>query len=1112
MEKKLNRSGFPRILKIFLVKMKLTLTLMLFCLVSFGASIYSQNTRFSIMYNGNDIIGLFKQIEEKSEFYFFYQKEDLKDVNTVSVDVKDATVMEILDKVLSGSSLDYKIIDRYIIVRKSGSDIGRGEGERQQPFVNGKVIDSNGSPLPGVSVVVKGTSTGTITDAQGKYTLTGIPQNATLLFSFVGMQTQEVIVGSQSNIDVTMEEDVIGIEEVVAVGYGTIKKRDLTGTISSISTEKTMDIPNTNVLQVLQGNVAGLNVTTPDQAGESPSFGIRGINSLSASNTPLIVVDGIIYHGSLNDFHTNDIERIDVLKDASSTAVYGSRTSNGVIIITTKLGTASKPVFNFNTYYGLTNPVYMIPVLDGPKYIQKILDFRKATGLEADPAKIETYLTATEAENYRNGKTVDWMNDVITRTGETQSYNLNVSGRSDRTRYFLSGTYYKQEGIVVDDDYDRITAKANFDMDITDWYTFGLRTSFSSSDYSGIPASRNYGISPYGSYWEDEEAGKIAYFPFEETYGTGIHPLVATFRNNTDIQTSLLGLVSSEMEIPFVKGLKWTLNYSVNKRDIKQKNFYTNTLPGLGITNNGLAQKEISDYLDWTFDNIINYNRTFGEIHSVNATFLYSREYRNYEYTLAQANNFFNQALGYDNLGMGTIQETASNFEDENSVSYMGRLNYICNNRYLLTATIRKDGFSGFSLDNKYATFPSVALAWTVSEEAFLEDVSWLNLLKIRLSFGESGNQALGRYRTLARLANEQYIFGDGGTTVSTVYTSSMANNELSWETTTTKNIGLDFGLFKNRLNGNIDIYSSKTFDVLLQRNIPLMTGYNTVWTNIGEVHNHGVEVALNSVNIKRKDLKWESSATFSLNRNRIESLYGADLDGDGKEDDDMASSWFIGQPLGVIFDYKIDGIYQTDDIDIPTGYKPGDFRVVDVSGDGKIDEKDRTILGSTLPNYTFSISNTVEYKNFSLYFLINSIQGGGKGNYYIGDNVDSYSVNTFRDFVTWTERFSFPDLPYWTPERPSSEYPRINYVPPRFHRYVKDRSFVRLQDVNLSYTVSKEVLDKTFLAGLGLRLYISGKNLYTWTKWTGYDPENATSIRDYPMLRTYTLGVDLNF
>lgn len=975
--------------------------------------------------------------------------------------------------------------------------------QEDQKNVTGTVQDDTGAPLPGVTILIKGTTQGTVTTNDGTFSISGVPANARLVFSFVGMTTQEIEIGALSQLNITLETDAIGLEEVIAIGYGTMKKSDLTGNVSRVTTEATIDLPNTNILQVLKGNVAGLTVGTPDRPGESPLMKVRGINSISAGNFPLIVIDGIIYNGTLNNFNVGDIESVDVLKDASAAAVYGSRSANGVLMITTKKGTSEKPVFNFNASYGMANPVSKIDVLGPDAYIQKVLDDRAARGEEADPANIHDYLTITESNNLKNGKTIDWYDELISQS-TVQNYDLSVSGRTARTNYFISGSYNSTEGIVENDDFQRITARVNLSNQITDWFTLSVKSSFTHLDYSGVAVPYRWALSPYGNYYVGgADSGELEEYPMEDTYFR--HPEMNLWYDDKETRTDLWGVLSTVIDVPFIDGLKWTMNYSVNSRRGNNYRFSDNRL---AKTSNGSAYKQIIDRYDWTLDNIINYNRVFNDIHAVDATFLYSREYQSGEETRANASNFFSQALGYNALEMGATPTVSSGAYDQNQEALMGRLNYTLNERYALTGTVRRDGFSGFAEGNKYATFYSGAFAWTATNEAFMQNISWLDRLKVRLSYGENGNQAIGRYQTLARMATRNFVFGDGGGTSTGVYLSSMANDQLGWETTKVFNIGLDFGVFKNIVNGSVDLYNSNTEDLLMERTIPSMTGYSSVWTNLGKINNKGFELSLNSTPVKTSDFSWNIGFVFDLNRNSIESLFGADEDGDGIEDDVIANRWFIDEPLGVIWGYGIDGIHQADDADIPTGYEPGDFRIVDYDGDEELTADDRHILAYSAPNYQWSISNSFDYKNWSLYAMINSIQGGGKKNYYMGNNIVLHHPNA--SFDGWSQRFSIPDMDYWTPDNPSNTAARINYQAPRGHYYLEDRSFVRIQDVTLSYSFDKQMLNKWKLQGL--RLFVSGKNLYTFTDWTGYDPENGTSINNYPLMRTFTLGVDLKF
>ncbi|MCH5596879.1 SusC/RagA family TonB-linked outer membrane protein [Niabella ginsengisoli] len=739
------------------------------------------------------------------------------------------------------------------------------------------------------------------------------------------------------------------------------------------------------------------------------------------------------------------------------------------------------------------------------------MDYRIAQGDEADPAKITDYLSLIEANNYKAGKTVDWFKELI-KPALFSDYNASISGQANKTNYFLSGGYLTQKGIVDYDDFKRISVRLNVSNKITNWLAINVKSTFTSMDYSGQPygkLNQLHGLSPYSNIYEDgASSGKYAYYPMEDPYFR--NPYLQKDIIDEDIRTSLWGAVSTIIDVPFVKGLKLTSNYSINHRQNDQNNFENSYLDPV---QNGFASKKNEQFLSWLFDNIVSYNKTFNGVHDLSLTGLVSREFYKASNTLATANNFFNQATGFYALELGEVQKNSSGYADQNQTAVMGRINYGYDNRYSITGTVRRDGYSAFAEGNKYATFLSGGIAWTVSEEAFMKDITWMDNLKIRLSYGQNGNQAIDRYSTLAKISNaKQYIFGDGGTSQVGAEVTGIANNSLGWEKTSSYNLGIDFSIFKNRLSGNIDLYSSQTTDLLLKRDLQNFTGYADVLTNIGQTANKGIEIALNGDIVRSGNIVWNMAGTFALNRNKITKLVGADNDGDGKEDDNIASSWFIGEPLGVIYGYGINGIHQTGEENIPAGYAPGDFRIVDYDGDGELSANDRHILGYSTPNYRFSITNTFSYKNWALFARINSIQGGN--GYYLGNNIAMHNPNN--NFASWTERFSFTQMDYWTPDNPSNTAARINYTAPRGHAYLEDRSFIRLQDVTLSYSLNQQLLDKYKIKGL--RIFASGTNLYTWTKWSGYDPEpegdgyKGTTIGHFPMLRTYTVGLDFKF
>ncbi len=1095
---------FHCLMKTFRI-MRITVFLLLASILqTFANDAYSQKTRLSLDFSKTRLVDVLDEIENKTEFYFLFNEKLINTDRIVNMSVKNEKIDEILDQLFAETDVVYTIVDRKIILAPSFLS----ETTQQQKSVSGKVTDSSGASLPGVSVVVKGTTIGSITDANGAFSISDLPANATLLFSFVGMKSQEIMVSGKTSINVTLADETIGIDEVVAIGYGTAKKSDLTGAVASVKMKDANLNANTNVMQALQGSVPGLNIGAVTRAGEDPSLLIRGYTSLSAGQSPLIVVDGVIFSGSISDLSTNDIDRVDVLKDASSAAVYGSRSANGVIIITTKRGTSEKPVFSFNTYHGVQQMAHKVQMAGGDKYVQKTLDWRTAIGQEADPAKIESYLQPLEIENYRNKTYTDWF-DLLTQTAPISQYDLSVSGKTNKTNYYLSGSYTDQEGIVLGDGFTRTTLRANFSNDITNWLTIGMNTFYSYRDYSG--AAVDFGrfatyASPLSTLYANKETGEINMYP--HTDQITVNPLSFAKAQDAEIQDNFFNILYADIKIPQVKGLKFHFDYNNGLQFYKHNQFFgTDTYDGYNAPF-GSAIKANNEMRNWAINNILSYSQKFNK-HTVDATVLYSREGSNGESSNFNSKSFSTSVLGWNALELGTTQTGNSGAWDNSSEAFMARANYNYNLKYLLTATFRRDGFSGFSQGNKFANFPSVSVGWVISEENFAKTQKWLSYLKLRMSYGINGNQALGSYGSLSQMSMLKYVYGDGGGTSVGIYPNSLSNTSLTWEKTKSLNLGLNFGILENRISGDIDVYKGATNDLLVRRSLPPMTGYGNVWTNLGEIENKGVEFNLNTSNISTPSFKWESKFYFSLNRNKINSLYGQDTNKDGKEDDDLGNSWFIGKPIGAIYDYTLDGIYQTTDTNIPAGWKPGYYRQKEIDGVDGISPNDRSVIGYTVPNYRFGIFNELRYNDFSVAFMINSIQGGGKDNYYSINNTSYYIPNKY--FTGAAGRVNIADVNYWTPTNPSNKYPRLDYAPKYEHGVYENRSFIRLQDVTLAYNFNKGILEK--LGMNALKVYISGKNLYTWTNFTGWDPEAGTTIGGgYPLMRSFVAGFNINF
>ena len=969
-----------------------------------------------------------------------------------------------------------------------------------QKTISGKVTSSD-SPegIPGVSIIIKNDTQGTTTDFNGNYSIEVPSDNAILIFSYVGYKSIERQVGNNSTINVNLEVDVSSLSEVIVVGYGKQSKRNVTGSISSIDMTDTRE--NIDISSSFSG-VSGVQFNQTGRPGEVGRILIRGQNSLSGNSDPLIVLDGIIFLGSLNDINPQDIQSMEVLKDASSTAIYGSRAANGVILVTSKKGTSEKPTFTVNVNSGVSEASTELKLLTPERYIQRRLDWRLQSGLESNPNNILDYLSDTEAENYRNGVYNNPWNEIM-QQGRVNTIDLSVSGRSEVINYFLSASHSEERGLVYGDNLKRNTVRSNIEINLNKYLTIGTNTTFSNRDLSGLSADiyQAYRSSPLGTYYYPD--GSPTEFPVPSEQAAQNPMRNALLTDNERISNNLFSNFYAELDIPYIEGLSYRINFSPNYIWDHDYNF-TKQDPYINY-NNTKGSKVNEERYNWFLENIVTYNKTFNQDHNIDLTFLYSRNHSEYETTSASADRFTPDVLGYNNLGLGDSPKISSLARASDGVSYMARANYRYKNKYLLTFTARKDGSSVFAANNKYATFPSGAIAWIASEEDFMKNAEFLDLLKIRVSYGAVGNQAIDPYQSLTLSNTRKYIFGDGGSTALGVVTSTLGNDDLKWETTYTTNLGIDFELFKRRLTGTLELYHSKTEDLLVRQTIPVMTGYSSILTNIGQVDNKGIELSLGSTNIETDNFRWTTNASFTYNKNEIVHLFGSDLNGDGVEDNDIANSWFIGKPITSYYDYVFDGIYQQGDSDIPQGTQPGFVRVKDLNGDGKINSDDRTVVGSGgSPKYQFGITNTLSYKNLTLSFFINAMQGWEAPFNLINPLVPGRSLNQL-------------DAGWWTAENQSNTRPSLTYSNPLGTNFYVSRNFVRIQNVTLGYDLEGPVLEKLRLSNL--RVYVNAKNLHTFTKWLGPDPENGGSYRSeqgsgdlYPLPRTFSLGLNVSF
>lgn len=965
--------------------------------------------------------------------------------------------------------------------------------------ISGTVTDAEDEPLIGVNVLVKGTDKGTATDFDGSFSLTDVDEEAVLVFSYVGYETQEIPVEGRSSIDVIMVSDAELLEEVVVIGYGTQRRSAATGAISSANIEDFRDMPNTNIAQSLQGTVPGLNIGQVNSAGQTPGISIRGKTTISGSTDVLIILDGIPFTGSLSSLNPDDIESIDVLKDASSTAVYGAQAANGVILITTRRGrTDEPPRVVVSSSYSSQTPSKNFRPMRREGYLEHIRElfwdeaFLPPDYVEPNPdfdlvSKVDPIMKDSEGNLLEND--FDWW-DEATHRGEIKEINASLSGGSEKINYLISLGITDQSAFIKNDYFQRKNVRINLESDPLDWVKLGIESfgSFVNEDGAEPTMAEIIRQSPLLVPYDEE--GNLIPNPFNTL---DKNPFLSYDVNDYDRKNYFFANIFSEIDFPFLEGLRYRVNFGNNLR-INQ-HFYASEY-GAGLTGN--AYKNYGSYNDYTLDNIVYYDRIFGQ-HSVRATLLYGASERKYNFTSSSAEGFSRLNLGYHKLQEGNLQFSESNAWREGLLYQMARINYEFDDRYLVTATVRRDGFSGFAENNKYGIFPSVAVGWVVSEEAFFHS-DFIDRLKLRIGYGTSGNQT-SRYKSLAQLTTRPtYVFGDGGSTAFGQQIVSMANPNLRWEKTVGINAGVDFDIINHRIDGSIDFYNDITNDLLFDVSIPQITGVGSISTNLGKLQNYGLEFSINSENIKSSNFQWNSTFVFSTNRNKIIELLGKDEE--GEEEDLIASGLFIGHSLGTIYHYETDGLYQIDD-EIPAGYNPGNYRIVDQNGDGKIDSDDRVILGKTEPAYRFSIWNKFHYKNFTLGIFINSIQGGK--NSYLGNNVRPLVRNDNNIRYNY-----FEGMDYWLPSNPDAHNPRSVTTPAISPNIFMDRSFIRLQDLNLSYDFGGSFLERTPINNLSV--YFSAKNLYTWTDWKGWDPETnqGLTISGRPVLRSYSVGFNV--
>lgn len=1092
------------------------------------ASASSQNLRVNIHANNVEISAILEKIEEQTDYLFIYEKEINLSLLT-SIDATDKMVGEVLSEVFRKTNVVYAIEGNNIMLMKQEPKIAAPQQSARK--VTGKITDVDNEPIIGANVVEKGTTNGTITDMDGNFVL-DVPANALLQVTYIGYSPLEVAVGNKSSISIVLKEDLQALDEVIVIGYGTAKRKDFTGSVSSVRLEDSPVAltPNLNALESIKGNVSGLDIGSTNNAGGQPSMQMRGQKSISGSNDPLIVVDGVIFMGNISDINPNDIASFDILKDATSAAAYGSRSANGVIIITTKKGKTGKPVINLNASGSMQSWMNRPELMNGEQWLESVMARNNSTDL--------SWLKPQEQANMEAGRETDWL-DESTRTGWIQDYQLSVSGAGEKMNYYLSAAYSDNKGVIIGDDFNRISILGKINTDITNWLQVGVDAAYTKSDFSGVGAHLYQAtvMSPYGVMYRDEENKLLEKYPYTQS---GVNPLWGVTngsRDNEDTRDNFRMNAFAVIKLPWLPGLSYRLNYAGNLAKEYRRNFYyeshyvkegayddaTRYSPSayqqlLTNANGNIDNRNISS---WVVDNILNYTANFGK-HAIDLTAVATRDRKDYKREYTTGSDFAangNTALGINGLHKATVQKVLLENNRRANIGYLGRASYAFDDKYFLTGSFRRDGASVFGANQKWGNFIAFGSAWRITQEKFMQNIAVLNNLKIKLSWGRNGNQGLDPYGTLSTIKNgsdakARYQFGNSSNIVYGVIPGALGNADLGWESTESWNTGFESAWLQNRIFFDADIYFSKTTDQIFERNIPVMTGFKTIKSSMGQIDNSGVELTLRTVNIEKPDLTWITGVTFWLNRNKLTHLYGEDLDGDGKEDDDISNSRFIGKPLGAIYGYVQDGIVQEVDVEYmeKNGVQAGVPKYKDLDGDGKITAEDRDILGYTSPNFKLNMSNTVSYKNFDLYVMFTGSFGGG--GYFLKENKEAYMTNGSGLFNS-----NSIYIPWWTPENQSNKYPSATFSGDggRFMG-LQNRGFVRLQDITLSYTFKEPWVKKMNIQNL--RVFMSAKNLFTITGWEGDDPEVGTTVRAsnsdiwkvYPVLTSFSLGANISF
>lgn len=999
-----------------------------------------------------------------------------------------------------------------------------GQAQHQ---VSGTVIDaSTQEALPGVNIMVQGTDRGTSSNLDGEFELTAPDDQAILVFSYIGYDRLEVPIEGRSELEIELEQSVVSGEDVVVIGYGQQREESVTGSVSSISGDMVQEIPSSNVTESLQGRVSGVDISrTSSQPGASMQVRIRGTRSLSASNDPLVVLNGIPFSGSIGDINTDNIESVDILKDASATAIYGSRGANGVILVTTKSGEEGQsPTFTYNGYQGVQNVFSPYPMMNGSEFVR----LREEAG------------QFTNGADESNDVNTDWQ-DLLYQTGAVASHNVGVSGGTEQGTYNVGVSFDQDRGVIPTQDYRRISLRGSIDQQVGEHFRFGLNTNnnYNITEGSQVGLYGVLSMSPIASpYEEDGSWRRTVNMPLDEQWVYSEEVLERVDERWVDENRAYATYNSlyGELEIPQVEGLSYRVNLGLDYRQNNGGSFTGEGINSANESTESTASVSNSHTLNWLIENIISYDRTFSDVHEVNFTGLYSAEENRFTRSSMSARDILGENFQYYNLGRAngevTINPDGQVFQESGLQSWMGRVMYSYDNLYMLTATLRTDGSSRLADGQKWHTYPAISAGWNIGNEEFMSDIPFLNRLKLRAGYGQTSNQAITPYSTLGSLATRPYNFGDD-TYATGLYVSELPNPNLGWEFSETWNYGMDFSLLDGRLMGTLEYYVTNTKDILLDVNLPNTSGVSSYTGNIGETQNKGLELSLDGIILDDfNGWTWEAGVNIYGNRNELVSLASG-------QDRDESNWWFVGSPINVIFDYKKIGLWQEDDEHRDILEPGGNAGMIKVEYTGEYDEngepvraigpEDRQVI-DLQPKFQGGFNTRVAYKGADL-SIVGAFQSGGK------------LISTLHSSTGYLNllsgRRNNVDVDYWTPENTDAKYPAPGGITsgdnPKYGSTLGyfDATYLKIRTMTLGYNFDQSRwMENTGISRL--RIYATVQNPFVlfspYTDETGLDPEtnsfgdeNAATTGTYPSrlltvgtnspsTRNYMVGINLSF